>query len=71
VFVVFESPLQVICDSPTLYEKELETINFISQIPTTWDETIVLEGAISDYIILARRKGKKLVYRSNVRLECT
>jgi len=57
MFVVFESPLQMICDSPTLYKKEQETIDFITQIPTTWDETVVLEAAVSDYIVLARRKG--------------
>ena len=58
MFIVFESPLQMMCDSPTLYEKEQETTNFISQIPTTWDETVVIEGAVSDYIVLARRKGE-------------
>lgn len=57
MFVVFESPLQMMCDSPTLYKKEQETTNFITQIPTTWDETVVLEAAVSDYIVLARRKG--------------
>ena len=58
MFIVFESPLQMMCDSPTLYEKEQETTDFISQIPTTWDETIVIEGAVSDYIVLARRKDE-------------
>lgn len=58
MFVVFESPLQMMCDSPTLYKKEQETTNFITQIPTTWDETVVLEAAVSDYIVLARRKGE-------------
>lgn len=58
MFVVFESPLQMMCESPTLYKKEQETTDFITQIPTTWDETVVLEGAVSDYIVLARRKGE-------------
>lgn len=58
MFVVFESPLQMMCDSPTAYNKEQETLDFISQIPTTWYETIVLEGAVSDYIVLARRHGE-------------
>jgi len=57
MFVVFESPLQMMCDSPTLYKKEQETTDFITQIPTTWDQTVVLEAAVSDYIVLARRKG--------------
>ena len=58
MFVVFESPLQMMCDSPTLYKKEQETTDFITQIPTTWDETVVLKAAVSDYIVLARRKGE-------------
>jgi alpha-glucosidase len=57
MYVVFEAPVQMLCESPTIYYKEQETVDFITQIPTIWDETIVLEGAVSDYIIVARRKG--------------
>jgi len=57
MYTVFESPLQMMCDSPTIYKKEQETVDFITQIPTIWDETFVIEGAISDYIVLARRNG--------------
>ncbi|MEM7373186.1 MAG: glycoside hydrolase family 97 protein [Bacteroidota bacterium] len=57
MYVVFESPVQMMCESPTIYYKEQETVDFITQIPTTWDETVVLEAAVADYIVLARRKG--------------
>ena len=57
MFTVFESPLQMMSDSPTIYKKEQETTDFISQIPTIWDETIVLEASITDYLIIARRNG--------------
>ena len=57
MYVVFEAPLQMLCESPTIYYKEQETVDFITQIPTIWDETVVLEGAVSDYIVVARRKG--------------
>ena len=57
MYVVFEAPIQMLCESPTIYYKEQETVDFITQIPTIWDETVVLEGAVSDYIIVARRKG--------------
>jgi alpha-glucosidase len=57
MYVVYESPLQMMCESPTIYYKEQETVDFITQIPTIWDETVVLEGAVSDYIVVARRKG--------------
>ena len=57
MYVVFEAPVQMLCESPTIYYKEQETVDFITQIPTIWDETVVLEGAVSDYIIVARRNG--------------
>ncbi|SFB89393.1 alpha-glucosidase [Algibacter lectus] len=56
MYVVYEAPLQMLCDSPSRYYKEQETVDFITQIPTIWDETIVLHGAIGDYIAVARRK---------------
>lgn len=59
MYVVYESPLQMLCESPSRYYKEQETVEFITKIPTTWDETIVLHGKIGDYIAVARRKGDK------------
>lgn len=59
MYVVYESPLQMLCDSPSNYYKEKESTAFIARIPTTWDETIVLDAKISDYIVIARRDGEK------------
>jgi len=59
MYVVYEAPLQMLCESPSRYYKEQETVEFIVQIPTTWDETIVLHGEIGDFIAVARRKGDK------------
>ena len=59
MYVVFESPLQMLCDVPSAYYKEKETVSFISQIPSTWDETVALEAKVADYIVIARRKGDK------------
>ncbi|WP_291125903.1 glycoside hydrolase family 97 protein [Flavobacterium sp. UBA6031] len=57
MYVVFEAPLQMLADSPTAYMKEQESTNFISQIPTTFDETIALDGKVGEYVAIARRKG--------------
>lgn len=57
MYVVYEAPLNMLCESPSRYYKEKQTIEFIAQIPTIWDETIVLHGVIGDYIAVARRKG--------------
>lgn len=55
-YVIFESPLNMLCDSPTNYEKEPECTRFIAEIPTVWDNTISINGEISKYITIARQK---------------
>ena len=57
MYVVYESPLQMLCDNPSNYYKEEESTQFISQIPTTWDETKVFEAKVGDYLLMARRNG--------------
>ncbi|MBR2607180.1 MAG: glycoside hydrolase family 97 protein [Bacteroidaceae bacterium] len=59
MYVVFESPLQMLCDRPTNYEKEPDMMRFLGPVPTTWDETCALDAAVGDYIIMARRNGNK------------
>ena len=56
-YVVFDSPFNMLADSPSLYIKEDATTRFISQIPTVFDETKVLDGKIGEYVVIARRKG--------------
>ncbi|MFV0390429.1 MAG: glycoside hydrolase family 97 protein [Paludibacteraceae bacterium] len=55
-YVIFESPLNMLCDSPNSYERERECTEFIAHIPTIWDNTIVLNGKIGEYISIARQK---------------
>lgn len=57
MYVVYEAPLQMLCESPSIYYKEQASVDFISQVPTVWDETRVLKAAVSDYILIARRNG--------------
>ena len=56
-YVVFESPLNMLCDSPSNYSKETECMEFISTVPTVWDETRALCGEVGKYIAMARRSG--------------
>jgi len=56
-YVVFESPLNMLCDSPSNYEKEQECTDFISAVPTVWDNTVSLNGEIGKYITIARQKN--------------
>ena len=56
-YVVFDSPLAMLCDSPSRYLAEPEYTSFLSGIPTVWDETAPLAGKIGEYVAIARRKG--------------
>jgi alpha-glucosidase len=58
MYVVYESPLQMLCDSPSAYLREPEIMDFVSNVPTVWDETRVLEAKIGDYVVVARKKGE-------------
>jgi alpha-glucosidase len=57
MYVVYESPLQMLADSPTEYEREPEVMELLSAVPTTWDETRALDGRVADYVLVARRSG--------------
>jgi alpha-glucosidase len=59
MYAIFESPLQMLSDSPTNYLHELESMEFLAAVPTVWDETRVLSGKIADYVVAARRSGKE------------
>ena len=56
-YVIFESPLNMLCDSPSNYLKEKECTEFIAAVPEVWDETVGLEGKVGEYIAMARRSG--------------
>ncbi len=57
LFPLFEGPVQMLCDSPTQYRKNMECVNFIAKVPTTWDDTVGVVGEIGKYACIARRKG--------------
>jgi alpha-glucosidase len=57
MYVVFESPLQMLADSPTNYEQEPEAMEFLRFVPTVWDETRVLHAKMGATIVVARRRG--------------
>lgn len=56
-YIVFESPFNMMCDSPSNYMREPECTGFIAGVPEVWDETLALDGRIAEYVVIARRKG--------------
>jgi alpha-glucosidase len=59
MYVCYESPLQMLCDTPTKYYREPEAMEFLAAVPVVWDETKVLDAKVSDYLLVARRSGDK------------
>ena len=59
MYVVYESPLQMLADSPSNYLRETECMQFLSAVPSVWDETKVLNAKVGEYITVARRNGQE------------
>lgn len=59
LFVVFESGLQMLADNPVYYYRERPCTEFISGVPVLWDETIVPDAKVGEYVVIARRSGEK------------
>jgi len=57
MYVMYEAPFEMLSDNPNAYMREQESVWFISSVPTTFDETIALDGNVGEYCVVARRKG--------------
>ena len=47
----------MLCDSPSLYEAERETLDYICSLPRIYDSETVLDGKLGEYVVIARREG--------------
>lgn len=59
MYTIFDAPLQMLADSPTKYMQNQECTDFISQIPTVYDQVVPLDGKLGEYVVAAKRKGNK------------
>jgi alpha-glucosidase len=59
MYIIYESPLQMLCDSPSNYRREPEMMDFLSSVPTVWDETVVLSAHIGSALAVARKSGQR------------
>ena len=57
LFVLYNEALKMVCDAPSVYDREPEITSFISKIPTVWDDTKVLEAKFGKYLVEARKTG--------------
>ena len=56
--VIYPSPLLVLCDSPANYRGQ-SGVEFFRNLPTVWDETVVLNAEVGKSIVIARRSGER------------
>lgn len=56
MYVVFESYLQLVSDYPDAYRGQ-PGFDFITQVPTTWDDTRVPSADVGEHAVVARRSG--------------
>ncbi len=57
MFVVYDNPMQLFSGNPSQAYAEPAFMELLGAIPTTWDETIILDGKVGEYIVTARQKG--------------
>lgn len=56
LYVVFDAPLSMLCDTPSNYLREDECTRFITAIPNVFDRTVVLDGKVGESIVMGRQK---------------
>lgn len=54
MYVVLESYLAMVCDSPPAYEGQ-SGFEFIQQLPGSWHQTVVPDAKVNEYVVIARR----------------
>jgi alpha-glucosidase len=57
MYVVFDSPLGMMSDTPSNYLREPDALDFLDKVPTVWDETKVLDAKMAEYALVARKNG--------------
>jgi len=55
MYVIYESPLQMLCDTPTHYYEETEAMDFLEAVPVEWAKTVPLKSKVGDYVLMARQ----------------
>ena len=65
MYIIYDAPLTMLCDTPTNYEAEPEFTTFMAQIPTVWDSHRAIDGIIGEYIEV-ERETEGAIYRAGL-----
>ena len=55
LFVAYESPLMMLCDTPSKYYQAPEYTEYLAKIPTVWEQTVAQEAVAGEYLIISRK----------------
>lgn len=58
MYVLFDQPLAMLCDAPSVYEKYPDILDYLVHVPTTFNDTKVLGASLGNYAIMAKRTGE-------------
>lgn len=58
MYIVYVSPMQMLADTPTKYRRNPESMEFLREVPATWNETVVLDARVGEHLAVARRHGE-------------
>jgi alpha-glucosidase len=56
-YIVIGSPLVMLADSPDEYRKYPDILKFLSDVPSSWDDTRILDAKYGEFALVAKRKG--------------
>lgn len=56
MYIVYDAPFQMLSDTPVKYRLDPDCTAFMASVPTVFDRTVVLDGKIGEYIVVARQK---------------
>ena len=55
MMALYEAPLQMLCDSPTNYEANMECFKFMAATPVVWDGSVGIGGTLDSFAAVARK----------------
>jgi len=58
MFVVYDNPMQIFSGNPSQGWLEPKFMDLLGSLPTTWDETKILEARVGSHLVTARQKGQ-------------
>lgn len=59
MFVIYDQYFAMLSDSPDEYRKYPDVLKFLSDVPVSFDQTIILDAKVGEYILTAKQKDDK------------